>query len=185
MLSREEFENKYEKIFNDNKCLQSIFDFGKNSHDDKSKVVYIHNIMKNLFDQMFKNKDLYIILFIWNTNFGTEQDLLDLGFDYNLMDKKYDNITIKDHQLTDNPENTIINLLYIEKYNYDKIKFLIQATATWELDLNPTANVNAYFINFSDNNDILINFHDDRGLEILTTSQDLHKQIDDLFHSLE
>lgn len=183
MLNQDEFIYKYLNTFQENKCCQHFIEFVDDSNNDSIKVHNIQMVIEKLFNQLFTHNELYIVLFIWNTELKTEFDLMNLGFDYSMVDKVYEDIHFSDHQLIDNPKNTKVNLLYFKNYKYEKIKYLVQATATWELAIRPSANVNAYYISFNREGDILVNFHDDRGLEIITTSQVLNMKIKKTFNA--
>lgn len=180
MIEISEFYKRYESSFDNKNCYQTLINIPDTFENNYLKVDYIHRLMENLCDQLFFEKDLYIVLFIWNTDRNTTQELIICGFDENKFDFVFKNIKIDDIKLVENPQNIDINLLYKQKYDYLTVKSIVQAIAGFEIGVEPSCNVSAYFICFSEEADILVNLYDDRGIEILTTDKSISTEISEI-----
>ena len=181
MISLIEFIERYENSYNRDNCFQSRIEIGEDFESDYLKVKHIHKLMEDICNHFFFNKELYIVLFLWNTNKKTKQELITCGFNYSKIDSIFNDLKISDIKLADNPPNKEVSLLIINKYDFSTIKSIVQAIAGYEILIKPSANISAYFISFGEEYDVLVNLYDDRGIEILTTSQIISNQIENIF----
>ena len=173
MIAIEEFYSKYQQNFDEQNCYQIDIETGENFKDDIEKVNFIQKRMKYILDYIFSNKEIYVILFIWNVDRNTIIDLFECGFHYDKFDQIIKNIQIKDIKLEDDPPNTEVQLLYSKAYQYEKIQPIVQAIAGNEILVKPSADISAYFILFEEDRNILVNLYDDRGIEILSPHLEL------------
>ncbi|MEA5260822.1 hypothetical protein VB264_23685 [Arcicella aquatica] len=127
------------------------------------------------------NKECWLVLKIWDVPLGTFTQLENAGFEINLSDSIFED-NFNDSIIKENyTQNDKILLINYKKYDFEKIRPVIQCIAAYELGIEPSANINAYLISF-DNIYVLINLYDDRGMEVLTHDSVLNKLISDKFN---
>lgn len=183
-MTIEEFWSKYKTYFENDKGEQLVFELGEEIDDDNNRLNQALGRFTQIVNSILDNKDVWIILFCWNENLGSFEDLKKCGFNpsnANFIYKidKENNVTNLEIDDDDG-----LYLLYYEKYNIGNLIPLASAVVAKDLGLEKSANVNAYFLNFSEN-PILINLYDDRGMELISNDlnwiKDKTKKVKDYY----
>lgn len=172
-----ELKKIFHKNFTNGIEHKIVFEMSGNIKDENLRVKNVIQRFKEISEAVFINKDIWIALIMWNNSMGTYKDLQDCKF-------KTDEATlllegdINDKIFHfDDYEDCKIIYLYYNKYDFAKVEPLVTAIAGFELGVEPSANVNAYFLNFQEDNAVLLNLYDDRGMELITTNLEFRQKI--------
>jgi hypothetical protein len=135
---------------------------------------------RDIFNFVFENDDIWIRLILWDIEFlDTYNSLVACGFKFDECDNVYEvsnPVGLDEYQL----EDTKVCYLHYKKFEFEKIKPLLSAIFTYELDVEPSANVSAVFLK-KNLYLTLINPYDDRGLDILTNNSSNFDKINEKF----
>ena len=175
-MNKIEFINNYKRLFLLDDELKIRFKMGENRRG-KSRITQVLNRFEEISNAVFSDKEVWVLLVIWDPNgkYGTE--FVHTGFDTNLANDYYDG-TIKDGLIVREKfaEDAFSDakILYIryENYSFRNIMPLVYSIAGYELTIENTGGILAYFISF-EGEPVLLNLYDDRGMELLSHSKNL------------
>jgi hypothetical protein len=174
-----DFLVNYKKHFNTFKlkeAIQLVFDMGGKIKNEQKRVNQVLERSREIFTELLCQKDLWLRLTIWDYNTkNTLEELTRCGFDFNKATRFFEISDSNDLEYNEQFDAKTY-CLYYEKFNFEDIYPLLSAIASYELALNYSANVTAYFISFC-SSPVLINLYDDRGLEVLIKDKYLFKRM--------
>lgn len=164
----EKLELSYKKIMDKSSlsrysCRIELGGFLQDEHRVKQGI----KRSKDIFGTIFENNEIWVRLVLWNLQFSdTYNDLISCGFNFEKSDKVLE-VTNPVGLDEDQKEDTKVCYLHYKTYEFEKIEPLLTAIFSYELALEPSANISAVFMDVN-NSLTLINPYDDRGLDIIT-----------------
>lgn len=170
-MEKAEFINAYKRNFVINDELKLKFEMGGKMNGEQ-RVNQVLQRFEEISNYIFKNKEIWIFLIIWDANGDNKKELVNGGFDETLASNYYygkveDGLIIKENFYEEAFEEAEILYLKYKHYSFDDIMPLVYSKAGFELGFENTAGIVAYFISFEDQ-PILLNLYDDRGMELLS-----------------
>lgn len=177
-MNKAVFVKKYRDHFGKKNKYQIVVSMDER-FKGKAKVVQVMKRFNQVANIIFSDKEIWVLLIIWDAYRGTMEDLTNCGFKYPEIYIKgdYDD-ELLNTQLFDKEALKESEFFYLRysKYAFEQIAPIVCAIAGYELGLERSANISAYFINFDDT-PILLNLYDDRGLELVTDSKENFNKI--------
>ena len=175
-MKKENFILNYKKYFFHNNQKRLTFDMADNVKAKKRLTQAIERF-KIISNFLFSGKEVWILLIIWDAKGENKQELLRSGFLNTLENStKFYSGSLKDGLIDesnfDSEALEECEILYInfDNYNFDTIYPIVYSKAGFDLALENTAGLIAYFISF-DEEPVFLNFYDFRGMEFLTNDQ--------------
>ncbi|MDP2385338.1 MAG: hypothetical protein Q8M29_03120 [Bacteroidota bacterium] len=183
-MEKQDFIKAYKKQFIAKNKFKIVFEMGA-LLKGKERVGQVTNRFKEIADFIFEQKELWVLLILWDVERGTKNDLAKCGFEENaathsykgkiedglLANSRFDSQAIKESE---------IKYLKYEKFSFDKISPIVRAIAGYELGFENSANISAYFLSFEDTA-VLLNLYDDRGMELLNDASEFTSEISNKF----
>jgi hypothetical protein len=160
------FENNYLKYFKAPNKIRATVKMGSGDTDEQ-RINSVLTRAKDILEYLFEGTDLWIKLIVWNKSFGSLDELNATGFRMEHADSQFNLIgskVLSDDETYDSEALA----LYYKSFSFELIKPLVNSSATFELGVEPSANVRVYYLHF-DNPPFLVNIYDDRGLEFICT----------------
>lgn len=186
-MGKIDFINLYKQFFSKNNELKLRFEMG-GKLKSKKRITQVLKRFEEISSYIFDNKEVWILLIIWDSKGNNKKELLNSGFEKSLsLADEYYTGKLRDEVIDIHNFNIEAfedaEILYIKYkiYNFNAIFPIVYSKAGFELGANNTAGIVAYFISFSDEQPILLNLYDDRGMELLTTKQTLVNLIHNKF----
>ena len=175
-----EFLIKFHNSFNIGHTFKIVFAMAGDIKNDNLRVQKVIQRFKDISKEIFRDKDIWIALILWNIERATVKELEVCGFNFENADfkfegSKYDSVFVGDN--FENFQDSQILYLYYNRFDFLKLKGLVKAIAGFELGVEPSANITCYFLNFETGNEVLLNLYDDRGMEFLTTNEGLQEKV--------
>lgn len=134
----------------------------------------------DIFNLVFDKKEIWVRLILWNLKFQETHDkLISCGFRFEENDgvlEVNNPINLNNAQL----EDAKVYYIHYNEFDFEKIKPLLSAIFSFELAIQPSADISAVFLNTQDSL-TLINPYDDRGLNIITTDALSFNKIEETF----
>lgn len=184
---KNEFIELYLEHFQKHNKYSVIFE-AISKGDELSKVLDIRDKFEKIANYLFNEKSIWIRLIIWDEGIFNKNDLYKCGYtEENLnfskgcpSDKIFQDSFYEDEIL----KNSEIQYIYYEKYDYKYLLPFVIAISNFELGFEPSASISAFFMTF-DGTPILLNFPDDRFIELCTDSDDLINSVKNKFESYQ
>lgn len=166
-----EFIDSYKRSFGNNSELKLTFEMG-GDEDGIKRVNQVVQRFKEISDYIFKDKEVWVLLIIWDANGSNKKELLSSGFNINNATSYFhgdlnDGLINKENFYEDALNEAEILYIKYDLYQFECIFPLVYSKAGFELGIDNTAGIVSYFITF-ENPPILLNVYDDRGMELLT-----------------
>ncbi|KAA0991033.1 DUF3885 domain-containing protein [Dyadobacter aurulentus] len=176
-MNKQEFIRDYKKLFSQNNEFKIRFEMGGNIRSKKKRVKQVLTRFEEISNVVFMKKEIWVLLIIWDFKMDNNEKLIRLGFDIDLAKNYYFGkvndglIEMKyfDQEVLDEAE-----ILYLEygSYSFRDILPLVHSSAGFDLAMENTAGLSAYYISFS-KEPVLLNLYDDRGMELLSHDKKL------------
>lgn len=179
-MEKEDFINAYKKKFINNDELKLKFEMGGDMDGDK-RLNQVIQRFKEISNYVFKDNEVWVLLIIWDANGKNKQELINSGFDISLASSYYDGalddgLIKKQNFYEEAFQDAEILYLKYKHYSFDDIIPLVYSKAGFELGLENTAGIVAYFVSF-ENQPVLLNLYDDRGMELLSHGRETINKI--------
>lgn len=183
MFLLENFVEKFNKYLLADTCLHASFEMGGviSLDEPEFRLNQVKERFKEIMDFVFSNKEIYLVLFVWDLDRGTLKELEKCGFNKDLAQYIGSNFKIDNYKAKKLRKNDIISLYYYPKYSFDCIEPIAQAIGAYELALEPSASIDAYFVSIDSNNELLLTLYDDRGVDFMTPEKELFNILTDKF----
>lgn len=171
MINKAEFIENYKKHFRNNDELQIVFNMGERRRG-KARLNQVQNRFREISSDVFKDGEIWVLLVIWNASEDNKNTLINGGFDIDLASNFYigqiqDDLIEKDNFCEEAFDDAEILYIRYENYSFDMIFPLVHMLAGFDLGVQDTINILAYFISFR-NQPVFLNLYDDRGMELLS-----------------
>lgn len=170
-MTKLEFIDAYRDLFAGNSELKVRFKMGEDMRGAK-RLNQVLRRFEDISDFVFRDKEIWVFLIVWNANEENAKKLLkemsgEQGATSYYHGKIDDGLVDKERYDEEAFEDAEIVYLKYDHYSINLILPIVYSKAGYDLGMEDTTGILAYFLCFEDH-PILLNLYDDRGMELLS-----------------